>query len=74
MARNLDAHSLREALLGLFYRRSAPPKRPARPEVTGRTTIPPTAAKAAAVEERERASQEATPPKDDAAREAEETP
>ena len=65
MARNLDAHSLREALLGLFYRRPSPQKRATRPDVTGRTTIPPTGAKALAVEERERASQAPPPPDDE---------
>lgn len=84
MARNLDAHSLREALLGLFYRQSAAPKRPTRPEMTGRTTIPPTAVMAVVTEERERASQSSTQNatqnaapetvKDKTPREAEEVP
>jgi len=67
MARNLDAHSLREALIGLFYRRPSPAKRLSRPEVTGRTTIPPTPPKPAASEE---PPEDAPPSEDERVREA----
>lgn len=41
IVRNLDPNSLRDALIGLFLRSKAPPKRPmARPENTSRVTIP----------------------------------